>query len=114
MEVIEKYNVKFYVDQDSRKRISTSNGMLTGYISDWYNLKLANELYDDICKISNDSSARILETQSFYVAVMNLLETKIYIDIDLWEEDNNIKPDCILPTKDFKEIVNSWKKFMEN
>jgi hypothetical protein len=69
MGVIEKYNVKFYVDQDSRKRISTSNGMLTGYISDWYNLKLINELYDDICKISNNSSARILETQSFYVAV---------------------------------------------
>lgn len=113
MEVIQKYNVAFYIDQSGRKRISTINGMLTGYISDWYYLEKANELYDEICKVMNNSIDAILETQSLYLAVMNALNTKIYIDMYSWEKDKNIIPDYVLPTSDFKEIAEEWKKYME-
>jgi len=41
-------------------------------------------------------------------------QTKIYKDIDAWEQNNNVNPNFVLPTSDFKIVVEAWRQFLQS
>jgi len=74
---------------------------------------MVNNLLSDIVVVLNgDYLLGGGQTQSMYLANINIVETKIYQDIEAWEEDNNITPDFVLPTSDFKIIVEAWRDYL--
>lgn len=112
---LEKYQLKFRTNEIFNKKfksISTINDMLTCSITDHNALDRANQLLTDINNVLNgDYSLGGGETQSLYYATITISETKIYSDLELWE-DNNISPDYILRTPDFKVIVEAWRDYL--
>ena len=117
MNVLNDYKVRFYEKKffnRNFKLISTINDDLTGYIMDYDTMPKVNQLLNDITAVlSNDYSLGGGQTQSMYLARITSIETKIYQDIEVWEQDNNIQADFILPSADLKVIVEAWKDYLQ-
>ena len=116
-ELLKQYEVSFRVQRffnQDFKKMDTVNDMLTVYITDHNTLMRANNLLEDIIAVLNGKyPLGGGQTQSLYLANVTATETKIYFDLEKWEEDNNIKPDYVLPTSDFKVIVEVWRDFLK-
>lgn len=115
MSVLNDYQVRFSHHPRVGKTLSTNNEWLSAYISDHYTIDEVNRLLDGINKVLR---AQIPlaggETQSLYLANITASETKIYEDSETWQQNNNISPDCTLPTPHFKIIVEAWKNYLED
>lgn len=86
---------------------------MTAYISDFYTIDMVKNLLSYIIEVLNgDYLLGGGQIQSMYLANINIVKTKIYQDIEAWEEDNNITPDFVLPTSYFKVIVEAWKDYL--
>lgn len=113
MNILTDYKIQFFNRQGFGKNLLTINGMLTGYLSDHYYLSLANLLLTEIDSVLNgEKTIGGWDTQSMYLAKISVSETKIYQDMEAWEENNNISPDCVLPTAHFKVIVQAWRDYL--
>ncbi|HEY6141873.1 MAG TPA: hypothetical protein VIV55_00410 [Flavobacterium sp.] len=87
---------------------------MSAYISDHYYYDAANELLNDINEVLTGEILRAGgQTQSLYLGEIKISETKIYRDMEAWEEDNTITPDFTLPTADFKVIVEAWRDYLQ-
>jgi len=114
MSVLTDYSVQFSTRQKFGKTLSTKNDALTAYISDYYTVDDVNRLLDGLTKVLNGQIPLAGgATQSLYLANITQSQTKIYMDYDTWENNNNITPDYTLPTSDFKAIVDAWKTYLE-
>jgi len=115
--ILNKYSVKFSTSKDFAlsNRVETINPWLTQFIGDHYTLIEANRLLTGVRKIliSNDSGNYCFDTQSLQVASVTKSLTKIYEDVDKYEENPNMIADFSLPTQDFKVIVEAWKNYLE-
>ncbi len=87
---------------------------MSQFIGDHYTFSDATRLLSGISRIveENDSNNYDFYTQSEQLAVINNHETKIYHDLQAYEENNQIIPDFTLPTPHFKTIVEAWKNFL--
>lgn len=116
--ILATYNVNFNTatQNQNRKRIFTNNAWLTQFIGDHYTIYEANSLLSGINDIlqNNDFIGGGFTTQSLQIAIINSVNTTIYIDFEEYEENNNILPVCILPTPDFKVIVEAWVDYLNN
>lgn len=109
-----RFSIKKFFNQDF-KSMDTINDMLTMYITDYNNLPKVDQLIYSINGVLNgDYPLGGGQTQSLYLANITTAVTKIYQDMGEWEENNNIEPDYILPTSDFKEIVEAWRDYLAN
>ena len=114
MSILTDYKIQFFNRQGFGKKISTINGMLTGYLSDHYYLIIANLLLTETDSVLNgEKTIGGWDTQSMYLAKISASETKIYKDMEAWEENNNISPDFVLPTTHFKIIVQAWRDYLQ-
>lgn len=115
MSILNDYKVQFFNRPSYGKQISTINTWLSAYISDYYYIDAINRLLDK--NISRVLSGEIIngggQTQSSYLANITISETKIYKDMEAWEEDNNIAPDFVLPTLHFKVILEAWRDYLQ-
>lgn len=112
MHVLNRYEVKFI--NTFEKQIHSINTWLSAYINDHYTIEETERLLNkNINKVLNGEIKKGGgQTQSLYFADITILETKIYQDMEAWEFDNSITPDFILPTSDFKIIVEAWRDYL--
>ena len=117
MSVLNQYKVKFMVRNlfnTNVKSILTISDMLSAYITDLNTANKVNQLLNDITEVLNHiHPLGGGQTQSTYLAHITATETKIYQDMEEWEENNNIQPDFTLPTSDFKVIVEAWRDYLQ-
>lgn len=117
MSVLQDYQVSFTIKRifnKDFKGIHTINDTLSAYVSDHNTNMQANLLLAEIDAVLNGT--KVLggwDTQSLYLARITLTETKIYQDLEAWQNNNNITPNCFLPTADFREIFEAWKNYIE-
>lgn len=117
MGVLEDYQVKFMVKNifGDLKTVNTNNTWLSAYLFCYYDELRANGLLNDVNGVLNgDYPLGGGQTQGPYYSEITSSETKIYKDIDAWGENPNITPDCVLPTSDFKVIVEAWRDYLAN
>lgn len=116
MSILQDYQVKFSIKKifnKDFKRIYTVNDVLSSYISDHNNIMQVNLLLNEINDVIDGiKTIGGWDTQSMYFSIILINETRIYQDIEAWEEDNNITPDFVLPTSDFKLIVEAWRDYL--
>ncbi|WP_038331466.1 hypothetical protein [Empedobacter falsenii] len=116
MDTLKDYQVKFIIKtffNENFKSIESVNIWLSAYISDFNTLEKVNQLLNDINSVLNDSyMIGGGQTQSMYYAEIKSDKTKIYESIEAWEQNNNIQPDFMLPTTDFKVLVEAWRDFL--
>jgi hypothetical protein len=112
--VLENYQVKFDSDKlkSGFKSISTSNEWLSQFIDDHYTISETDRLLSGIKTILAEGhiNGGGFPSQSYQLAIINNSVTKIFIDLEEWEEDNNIIPAFTLPTNDFKIILEAWRE----
>lgn len=114
MSILNDYKVQLLNRPGSGKKISTINTWLSAYLDDYYYYDAANKLLNGINRVlSGEIPKAGGQTQSLYLAEIKYSETKIYRDMEAWEEDNNITPDFVLPTAHFKVIVEAWKNYLQ-
>lgn len=117
MNTLQKYKVEFeiktFFNRDF-KILYTTNDALSAYITEHNTAMLANAI---LIEIGSILIGRKLEggwdTQGMHLAKIKSHETKIYDDLESYEKDVDMTPNCILPTKDFRTIVEAWKNFLE-
>lgn len=114
MSILNNYKVQLTNRPGFGKQIFTINTWLSAYINDHYYIGEAERLLNG--NINRVISGEIIkgggQTQSLYFAEIGISETKIYQDLEAWEQNNNITPDFVLPTLDFKIIVEAWRDFL--
>lgn len=114
MSILNDYKVQLLNRAPFGKQIFTVNIWLSAYLYDYYYYEAANELLNGINEVLNEDIPRAGgQSRSLYLADININETKIYKDMEVWEEDNNITPDFILPTAHFKVIVEAWRDYLQ-
>ena len=117
MDALKKYKVEFKIKKFFNKDfniINTTNDLLSVYVSDHNSLLQADLLLKEVDAVLNgEKTLGGWDTQSLYFARIDNVETKIYEDLFEWENNKNLTPNFILPTTDFREIVQAWKNFME-
>jgi hypothetical protein len=112
MSILNDYKVQLLNRAPFGKQIFTVNTWLSAYLHDYYDS--ANELLNDIDEVLHGEIPRAGgQSRSLYLADININETKIYKDMEAWEENNNIIPDFVLPTADFKVIVEAWRDYLQ-
>jgi hypothetical protein len=114
MNILTNYKVQFTNKPGFGNQIFTINTWLSAYINDHYYIEEAERLLNG--NINRVISREIIkgggQTQSLYFAEIGISETKIYQDLEAWELNNNITPDFVLPTIDFKIIVEAWRDYL--
>ncbi|MCD9575452.1 hypothetical protein [Flavobacterium soyae] len=115
MSALKPYKVQLTNRPGFGKQIFTINTWLSAYINDHYYVEEAERLLiGNINKVlSGEAYKGGGQTQSLYFAEIYRNETKIYQDLEAWEQNNNITPDFVLPTTDFKVIVEAWRDFLK-
>ena len=114
MSILNDYKVQLLNRPGLGKEIFTINTWLSAYLDDYYYYDAANKLLNSINKVlSGEIPIAGGQTQSLYLVEININETKIYRDMEAWEENNNITPDFILPTTHFKVIVEAWRDYLQ-
>jgi hypothetical protein len=111
--MVQDYQVKFelkkFFDKEF-KGIYTTSDLLSSYIVEHNNLKKANLLSAEINAVLNGTkTSGGWDTQGLLLAKITASETKLYDDFEAWAENNNIAPSFVLPTPDFKVIVEAWR-----
>lgn len=115
-EILNQYKVSFSIKtffNQNFKSMHTINDMLTVYIMDHNTPLQANLLINEINEVLQET--KILggwDTQSLYFCRITPDKTQIYSDLESWKENNNIEPDFVLPTSDFKSIVEAWRDYL--
>lgn len=117
MSVLSNYKVRFSIKNifnQNFKSMNTVNDMLTVYITDHNTIQKVNQLLDDInAVLNNNYPLGGGQTQIMYLSRISAAETKIYQDMEDWEQDNSIQPDFTLPTTDLKVIVEAWRDYLQ-
>lgn len=114
MNILQDYKVQFFNKVGYGKSLYTINGMLTGYISDHYTASKSGSLLSDVNNVLNGVyPLGGGQTQSLYFATITALETKLYQDLEVWENNNNVTPNYVLPTIHFKTIIEAWKNYLQ-
>ena len=112
--ILEHYKINLSTPGGDRALITAENMWLAQYINDHYELSEANRLLSGIDKVLN---GQISEgggvTQSLQYAVVESQDTKIYKDVDDFMDNPSITPDFVLPTADFKVIVEAWRDYLQ-
>lgn len=112
--VLSDYKIQLLNRPRFGKGISSINTWLSAYLDDYYYYDAANKLLDSINRVLNgEIPIAGGQTQSLYLADIRINETKIYRDMEAWEENNNITPDFVLPTAHFKVIVEAWRDYLQ-
>jgi hypothetical protein len=118
MSILNIYQVKFFIRNSHGKQVkslSTLNTWLSAVISDYYTVDRANHLLADINGVLNGTNTiGGGATQSLYLVDISNIETKIYRDLDVWEANNNVSPDFVLPTTHFKVILEAWRNYIQS
>ena len=118
MSVLKNYMLEFEVKKIFNrdfKILHSINDVLSAYISEHNTPLLANSLWTEIDDVLNGKKTEGgWDTQGMCIAKIKPDETKIYADLEVYEKNKEITPNCILPTKDFRAIVETWKNFVEN
>lgn len=116
MNPIENYKVKLFVPSEyGKKCISTTNGWMSQFIGDHNRIDTANSVVNNIEKVlSGIQTEWIGENLGMQLVLMDSKETKIYQSSEEWYNNPKILPDFILPTIDFKIIVESWIDYLKN
>ena len=118
MNILDNYKLEFEVRKIFNKDfkiLHSINDVLSAYISEHNTPLLANSLLIEIDNILNEKKTEGgWDTQGFCMAKIKCNETKIYADLEFYEKNKKITPNYILPTKDFRAIVEAWKNFVEN
>ena len=117
MNTLQNYHIEFKVKtlfNRDFKILYSMNDALSGYITEHNTPKLVNSLLIEINSVLNgEKSLGGWDTQGMHLAKIEPEETKVYSDLELYEKNEKIIPNCILPTKDFRTIVEAWKDFVE-
>ena len=112
MSNLDLYNVQFIVKNihGGIKSIKTINPSLSGYILSRRSIYRVNLLLDHLSEIVNGQKPSTEGfTQKNYYIITTQLQVKIYADGDAWFDNPNIQPDFVLPTMDFKVIIEAWR-----
>jgi len=115
MDILTKYNVVLKSsDIFKSKSISTCDDALTSYLVNHYSLSDAKRLLDGVYKVlSNEIPLAGGTSRGMVEGVIEKYTAKFYISAyDYWQ-DESIAPDFVLPTSDFKMIVEAWVQFLE-
>src|SRR5690606_24650863 len=112
-----QYKVNFSTLEsfDKIKIVNSKNNWLSQSINDHYTVMEVNRLLAGISDIisSNEVNGKQFFTPSLQLAVIDVNQTRIYEDMEAYDENNEIEPSFVLPTQHFLEIVNSWKTYIE-
>lgn len=115
MSVLDDYKVRFGVQDafgEQIKMIYTNNGLISSFLYEHHLIKV-NELVDIFTKLLT-GEVTFLEspTQSLLLCIANPIETKFYDDGDVWYNNPNATPDFVMPTSDFKVILEAWRDYL--
>ncbi|OJX28683.1 MAG: hypothetical protein BGO86_03545 [Chryseobacterium sp. 36-9] len=115
MSILSNYKVKFglkiFFDTEY-EFIDTISESLDSFIWEANNANRANQLLDAInYALANSDSNITYPAQSMMLAVIKKSTTKIYDEMDNYENSNHT-PDFELPTSDFKVIVEAWRDYL--
>ncbi|MBD1392436.1 hypothetical protein [Mucilaginibacter glaciei] len=117
-DVLKQYKVVFTTPLDYAlyNKIETVNEWLSQFIDDHYTKSMASRLATNVAAVlhENPLTPLIFFTQSMQCATITSSSTKIYELMDEYLDDNNITPAFVLPTADFKIIVESWSDYVQN
>ncbi|WP_136468740.1 hypothetical protein [Flagellimonas onchidii] len=114
MTILERYKVNISTPVGDRALITAENMWLAQYINDHYSLSEANRLLQSVNEVlTGVASLGGGATQSLQLANIELPDTKIYKDVDDYFDDETITPDFVLPTADFKVIVEAWRDYLQ-
>ena len=118
MSILNNYQVKFIMRNSHGKQVkslNTSNTWLSALITEYYTIDRINDILSEINGVLNGIYPLAGGvTQSLYLSRITIIETKIYQDLEAWEQNNNIQPDFVLPTSHFKVILEAWKEFLQS
>jgi hypothetical protein len=115
--IIDQYKISFQnsifshkgFPDEIDKRIITNNQILTEFIYDWGTSEdITRYLLPDIYNVLNNSVED--DTQSETVGVELTPSTTVLYG--LYNGASPLNPDFVLPTRDFKEIVEAWRDFL--
>ncbi len=115
MRILDEYKVKFGIQNvfgEQSKMIYTNNGLISTFLYQ-HSLIEINQLLDVFTKLLT-GEVTFLEspTQSLLLCIANPTETMFYDDGDAWYNNPNATPDYVLPTSDFKVIVEAWRDYL--
>jgi len=109
--VLDNYEVNFSTLKDFPllNKITSVNDLLSQFIGDHYKVSEVNRVLSGVGMVLNNELIDYESyTQSMQIVVVNISITKIYEDMDAYEDNNNLAPDFSLSTSDFKVILESW------
>lgn len=111
MSVLNEYNVKFSIEFGN-KIIHTNNGLISTFLYE-HHLITVNELVDIFTQLST-GKITFLEwpTQSLMLCIASPIETKFYDDGNTWYDNQNAPSDFVMPTSDFRIILEAWRDFL--
>lgn len=91
------------------KVILTNNNKLTEFINSWRDIQEIDEdLMPDILNVLSNNVSE--ENASETVGIkMNQQETKLF---GLSGNSSSLNPDFVLPTEDFKKLIEGWRNFL--
>lgn len=114
--ILDQYQVEFSmpVNLGGLKHISSINESMSQFIEDHYTIREANRLLSGINKTiaGIEPGEGGFYTQSLMIAIISASETKIYDNMDEYDDDESMLPSFELPTLDFKEIVEAWANYL--
>lgn len=115
MSILIDYKVKFIVQYiyGEIKSIDTISPYLSGYILTYSTFDRLDPLIINLGEIINGQKPAVggFTQSNFYISTTQS-EVKIYGDGDAWLDDSNIQPDFVLPTFDFKVIMEAWRYYL--
>ena len=96
------------------KVITSKNKWLSQFVADHDSQIEINRILNAVNRIidNNDNSAKWYPTKSLQIAVVTSAMTKIYEDMESYEDNNSIEPSFTLPTADFKVILETWRAYL--
>ena len=100
MDVLEKYDVKFFFSHECRlKCISSKSDWMSQFISNHDKIETANWLINKIENVLNGKQSEWIEISLGNELIdVKFDETKIHGDSEEWYKNNSVEPDFVIPT----------------
>ncbi|MCQ4140007.1 hypothetical protein [Chryseobacterium sp. EO14] len=117
MDVISKYKILFgkrRVHRTQFKAMSSALPILDGFMVEFRSFHQSESLFNiiNLHNLPNKEETHYV-TQGMMLARISYEQTFFYQEDAHFYENKECKPDLILPTKDFKEIILEWRKHLQ-
>lgn len=115
MSILGNYGVKFVVQDifgEKLKTVTADNGLLSSFLLEHHLIEVKDLLDALIELLIGELTLLEKSTQSLTMCVASPTETKFFESSETWYNNSNATPDFVLPTSDFKVIVEAWRDYL--